>query len=85
MSLILMAVLGVVLLSNKLPVATVAMTGALICGMLAMVAQWMNLDSQCANAVAPLLVSTEQGRGSTVAESSLMSWNTNASCDSEER
>ena len=30
--------------------------------MLAMVAQWMNLDSQCANAVAPLLVSTEQGR-----------------------
>ena len=32
------------------------------CWMLAMVAQWMNLDSQCANAVAPLLVSTEQGR-----------------------
>ena len=30
--------------------------------MLGMVAQWMNLDSQCANAVAPLLVSTEQGR-----------------------
>ena len=30
--------------------------------MLAMVAQWMNLDGQCANAVAPLLVSTEQGR-----------------------
>ena len=30
--------------------------------MLAMAAQWMNLDGQCANAVAPLLVSTEQGR-----------------------
>ena len=30
--------------------------------MLAMTAQWMNLDGQCANAVAPLLVSTEQGR-----------------------
>ena len=30
--------------------------------MLAMAAQWMKLDSQCANAVAPLLVSTEQGR-----------------------
>ena len=30
--------------------------------MLAMTAQWMNLDGQCTNAVAPLLVSTEQGR-----------------------
>lgn len=30
--------------------------------MLAMAAQWMNLDAQCANAVAPLLISTEQGR-----------------------
>ena len=30
--------------------------------MLAMTAQWMNLEGQCANAVAPLLVSTEQGR-----------------------
>ena len=30
--------------------------------MLAMAAQWMNFDGQCANAVAPLLVSTEQGR-----------------------
>ena len=30
--------------------------------MLAMVAQWMKMDSQCANAVAPLLISTEQGR-----------------------
>ena len=30
--------------------------------MLAMVAQWMKLDSQCANAMAPLLISTEQGR-----------------------
>ncbi len=30
--------------------------------MLAMAAQWMNLEGQCANAVAPLLVSTEQGR-----------------------
>ena len=30
--------------------------------MLGMVAQWMNLDTQCANAVAPLLISTEQGR-----------------------
>jgi predicted P-loop ATPase len=30
--------------------------------MLAMTAQWMNLDAQCANAVAPLLISTEQGR-----------------------
>ena len=30
--------------------------------MLGMVAQWMNLEGQCANAVAPLLVSTEQGR-----------------------
>ena len=30
--------------------------------MLAMGAQWMNLDAQCANAVAPLLISTEQGR-----------------------
>ena len=30
--------------------------------MLGMVAQWMGLESQCANAVAPLLVSTEQGR-----------------------
>ena len=30
--------------------------------MLAMVAQWMNLGGQCANAMAPLLVSTEQGR-----------------------
>ena len=29
--------------------------------MLAMAAQWMNLGGQCANAVAPLLVSTEQG------------------------
>ena len=27
-----------------------------------MVAQWMGLEGQCANAVAPLLVSTEQGR-----------------------
>ena len=30
--------------------------------MLAMTAQWMNLGGQCANAVAPLLVSTRQGR-----------------------
>lgn len=30
--------------------------------MLAMVSQWMGMDAQCANAVAPLLVSTEQGR-----------------------
>ena len=30
--------------------------------MLAMAAQWMNLGGQCANAVAPLLVSTQQGR-----------------------
>ena len=30
--------------------------------MLAMSAQWMNFDVQCANAVAPLLISTEQGR-----------------------
>ena len=30
--------------------------------MLAMASQWMNQDNQCANAVAPLLVSTEQGR-----------------------
>ena len=30
--------------------------------MLAMAAQWMGMDAQCANAVAPLLVSTEQGR-----------------------
>ena len=30
--------------------------------MLGMVAQWMQLEGQCANAVAPLLVSTEQGR-----------------------
>lgn len=30
--------------------------------MLAMSAQWMHLGGQCANAVAPLLVSTEQGR-----------------------
>ena len=30
--------------------------------MQAMTAQWMNLDAQCANAVAPLLISTEQGR-----------------------
>ena len=30
--------------------------------MLGMVAQWMKLEGQCANAVAPLLVSTEQGR-----------------------
>ena len=30
--------------------------------MLGMVAQWMGLEGQCANAVAPLLVSTEQGR-----------------------
>ena len=30
--------------------------------MLAMAAQWMNFGGQCANAVAPLLVSTEQGR-----------------------
>ena len=30
--------------------------------MLAMTAQWMKLESQCANAVAPLLISTEQGR-----------------------
>ena len=29
---------------------------------LGMVAQWMKLEGQCANAVAPLLVSTEQGR-----------------------
>ena len=30
--------------------------------MLGMASQWMNTDNQCANAVAPLLVSTEQGR-----------------------
>ena len=30
--------------------------------MLGMVAQWMKLEGQCANAVAPLLISTEQGR-----------------------
>lgn len=30
--------------------------------MLAMVSQWMGMDAKCANAVAPLLVSTEQGR-----------------------
>lgn len=30
--------------------------------MLGMAAQWMNLEGQCANAMAPLLVSTEQGR-----------------------
>lgn len=30
--------------------------------MLGMVAQWMQLEGQCANAVAPLIVSTEQGR-----------------------
>ena len=30
--------------------------------MLGMVAQWMGLDGQCANAVAPLLVSAQQGR-----------------------
>ena len=30
--------------------------------MLGMVAQWMNLPLQCANAVAPILISTEQGR-----------------------
>ena len=30
--------------------------------MLAMAAQWMNFGGQCANAVAPLLVSTQQGR-----------------------
>lgn len=30
--------------------------------MLGMTAQWMGLDGLCANAVAPLLVSTEQGR-----------------------
>ena len=30
--------------------------------MLGMVAQWMKLEVQCANAVAPLLISTEQGR-----------------------
>ena len=30
--------------------------------MLAMTSQWMGTDGQCANAVAPLLVSTEQGR-----------------------
>ena len=30
--------------------------------MLGMVAQWMELPGQCANAVAPLLISTEQGR-----------------------
>ena len=30
--------------------------------MLGMMAQWMGMESQCANAVAPLLISTEQGR-----------------------
>ena len=30
--------------------------------MLGMTAQWMKLEGQCANAVAPLLISTEQGR-----------------------
>ena len=30
--------------------------------MLAMASQWLGMDAQCANAVAPLLVSTEQGR-----------------------
>ena len=30
--------------------------------MLGMVAQWMGLEGQCANAVAPLLISTAQGR-----------------------
>lgn len=30
--------------------------------MLGMVAQWMGVDGQCANAVAPLLISTKQGR-----------------------
>ena len=30
--------------------------------MLGMTAQWMGMESQCANAVAPLLISTQQGR-----------------------
>ena len=30
--------------------------------MLSMTAQWMGMESQCANAVAPLLISTQQGR-----------------------
>lgn len=30
--------------------------------MLGMTAQWMGMDGQCANSVAPLLISTEQGR-----------------------
>lgn len=30
--------------------------------MLGMTSQWMGMDAQCANAVAPLLISTEQGR-----------------------
>ena len=30
--------------------------------MLGMTAQWLSMESQCANAVAPLLISTEQGR-----------------------
>ena len=33
------------------------------CWMLGMVAQWMGYDARCANAFAPLLISTEQGMG----------------------
>lgn len=56
MSLILMAVLGVVLLSNKLPVATVAMTGALICGMLGFI-KYPEVFSGLAGTAAVLLMS----------------------------
>ena len=40
--------------------------------MLGMTAQWMGMESQCANAVAPLLISTQQGRCKSTFCSSLL-------------
>lgn len=56
MSLILMVILGVILLSNKLPVATVSMAGALVCGMLGFI-KFPAVFSGLAGTAAVLLMS----------------------------
>lgn len=56
MSLILMAILGIILLSNKLPVATVSMAGALVCGMLGFI-KYPEVFSGLAGTAAVLLMS----------------------------
>ena len=56
MSLILMAILGIILLSNKLPVATVSMAGALVCGMLGFI-KYPEVFSGLSGTAAVLLMS----------------------------